>query len=68
MTTTETAALAWPQAILHLDMDAFYANVHLLDHPEDAGQPIAIGGKPNQRGVVASTGCVAKKFRHVYPL
>ena len=50
----------WPQAILHLDMDAFYANVHLLDHPEDAGRPIAIGGKPNQRGVVASASYEAR--------
>lgn len=60
MTTAETAVLAWSQAILHLDMDAFYASVHLLDHPEDAGLPIAIGGKPNQRGVVASASYEAR--------
>ena len=34
----------WPRAILHLDMDAFYVNVHLLDHPEDRGVPLAVGG------------------------
>lgn len=28
---------SWPRAILHMDMDAFYVNVHILDHPEDAG-------------------------------
>ena len=60
MTVAETDILAWPQAILHLDMDAFYANVHLLDYPEDAGLPIAIGGKPNQRGVVASASYEAR--------
>lgn len=51
----------WPRAILHLDMDAFYVNVHLLDHPEDAGKPLAIGGRPEQRGVVASASYEARK-------
>ena len=60
MNTLDNDELDWPQAILHLDMDAFYANVHLLDHPEDAGLPIAIGGKPNQRGVVASASYEAR--------
>lgn len=53
---------AWPQAILHLDMDAFYVNVHILDHPEDAGRPLAIGGQPEQRGVVASASYEARKM------
>ena len=39
----------WPQAILHLDMDAFFVNVHLLEHPEDAGIPLAVGGQPESR-------------------
>ena len=60
MSNYDADALTWPQAILHLDMDAFYANVHLLDHPEDAGRPIAIGGKPTQRGVVASASYEAR--------
>ncbi len=51
----------WPRAILHLDMDAFYVNVHILDHPEDAGRPLAIGGQPDQRGVVASASYEARK-------
>ena len=57
----KTEKTIWPRAILHLDMDAFYANVHLLDHPDDAGLPIAIGGKPDQRGVVASASYEARK-------
>ncbi|MCA9897936.1 MAG: DNA polymerase IV [Anaerolineales bacterium] len=51
----------WDRAILHLDMDAFYVNVHILDHPEDAGRPLAIGGQPDQRGVVASASYEARK-------
>lgn len=52
---------SWPRAILHMDMDAFYVNVHILDHPEDAGLPLAIGGQPDQRGVVASASYEARK-------
>ena len=52
----------WPRAILHLDMDAFYVNVHLLDNPADRGAPLAVGGQPNQRGVVASASYEARAF------
>lgn len=55
-------SVSWPQAILHVDMDAFYVNVHLLSHPEDAGLPLAIGGRPDQRGVVASASYEARAF------
>ena len=41
-------------AVLHVDMDAFYVNVHLLDHGEDAGVPLVVGGQPDARGVVTS--------------
>lgn len=52
----------WPRAIIHVDMDAFFVNVHLLDHPEDRGVPIAVGGNPNGRGVVASASYEARQF------
>lgn len=55
-------ATHWPRAILHLDMDAFYVNVHRLDHPEDQTAPLAIGGRPDQRGVVSSASYEARKF------
>lgn len=52
----------WPRAILHLDMDAFFVNVHLLEHPEDAGIPLAVGGQPESRGVIASASYEARQF------
>ncbi len=54
--------LTWPRAILHLDMDAFYVNVHLLDHPEDRGLPLAVGGRPDRRGVLASASYEARQL------
>ena len=48
--------------VVHVDMDAFYVNVHLLDHAEDAGAPLAVGGLPNERGVVSSASYEARRF------
>jgi DNA polymerase-4 len=42
-------------------MDAFFVNVHILDHPEDAGIPLIVGGRPEHRGVVASASYEARK-------
>ena len=61
MRSRPSAIMEWPRAILHLDMDAFFVNVHLLDHPEDRGLPLAIGGKPGTRGVVASASYEARQ-------
>lgn len=52
----------WPRAIVHLDMDAFYVNVHRLEHPEDIGIPLAVGGRPDSRGVIASASYEARQF------
>ena len=54
--------VAWPQAVLHLDMDAFFVNVHRLEHPEDVGIPLAVGGPPEHRGVIASASYEARQF------
>ena len=52
----------WPRAVLHLDMDAFFVNVHLLDHPKERGLPLAVGGDPAGRGVIASASYEARQF------
>ena len=62
MTAGKREAAEWQRAILHLDMDAFFVNVHLLDHPEDRGIPLAVGGRPEGRGVVASASYEARRF------
>jgi DNA polymerase-4 len=47
--------------IIHLDMDCFYAAVEMREHPELAGQPIAVGGG-GPRSVVATCNYEARKF------
>jgi DNA polymerase-4 len=48
--------------ILHIDLDAFFCSVEEIDHPELRGKPFAVGGKPDERGVVASCSYAARQF------
>ncbi|MFN8442121.1 MAG: DNA polymerase IV [Caldilineaceae bacterium] len=48
--------------ILHLDLDAFFCAVEELHNPALRGKPFAVGGKPEERGVVASCSYAARQF------
>ena len=50
------------RAILHVDLDAFFAAVEQLDHPEWRGKPVIVGGDPGRRGVVSTCSYEARAF------
>ncbi len=50
------------RTILHLDLDAFFCAVSAQANPDLNGRAFAVGGRPHERGVVASCSYVARQF------
>jgi DNA polymerase IV len=51
-----------PCAIIHLDMDCFYAAIEVRDRPSLRGKPVGVGGARDRRGVLTTCNYEARKF------
>lgn len=54
--------MAQYRCIIHFDMDAFFASIEQRDFPEYVGKAVIVGGKPGERGVVATCSYEARPF------
>lgn len=62
-TPTSSALPEWEgPAIALMDLDAFFASVEMLDHPEWRGKPVIVGGSAERRGVVSTASYEARKY------
>ncbi len=50
------------RVILHVDMDAFFASVEVLDDPASRESPSSWGGRPKDGGVVSAASYEARKY------
>jgi len=53
---------AEPRAIVHLDMDCFYAAIEVRERPALRGKPVGVGGARDRRGVLTTCNYEARKF------
>jgi len=54
---------SFPRTIVHVDMDAFFASVEMLLHPEYRGKPLIVGADPHSnRGVVSTCSYEARRY------
>jgi DNA polymerase-4 len=60
--SAERTAFEPMKKIIHIDMDCFYAAVEMRDDPTLVGHPLAVGGQPDKRGVVATCNYEARAF------
>src|SRR2546430_13420279 len=56
------SAPAQPRAIIHLDMDCFYAAIEVRDRPSLRGKPVGVGGARDRRGVLTTCNYEARAF------
>lgn len=55
--------MKYEKCFLHVDLDAFFASVEQIDHPEWKGKPVIVGGLPGEpRSVVSTASYEARKF------
>ncbi|WP_256583804.1 DNA polymerase IV [Burkholderia singularis] len=57
-----SGACAFVRKIIHCDCDCFYASVEMRDDPSLRGHPLAVGGRPDQRGVIATCNYDARRY------
>ena len=48
--------------IIHIDADSFYASVEIRENPTLSDKPVAVGGRPGSRGVIATCNYLAREF------
>jgi DNA polymerase-4 len=60
--SADGASAALARKIIHCDCDCFYASVEMRDDPSLRGRPLAVGGRPEHRGVIATCNYEARRF------